>query len=88
MKDIYARLAAKPELEAGLKQAEDNLALLEKASREEDAKLNELRRQKDSLAAKEREAAQLGQNISRAQRMIAQLTAQAGQHRARLLEFE
>ncbi|MDO8578611.1 MAG: AAA family ATPase, partial [Dehalococcoidales bacterium] len=88
LKDINNRLAAKPELEAGLKQAEDNLAVLEKASREEDAKLNELRHQKDSLEAKEREAAQLGQNVSRIQRMIAQLAAQADQHRSQIKEYD
>ena len=88
IRDIDSRLAVKPVLESDLSEAESRLSILENSFLAAQSNLIELRRQKDDFAAKEREARQLDDGISRTRKTAVQFNFQAEQYRARLKEFE
>ncbi|MBI2852846.1 MAG: SMC family ATPase [Chloroflexi bacterium] len=88
IKDVDRQLGEKPAAEARLAETESQLFAAEEGSREQEARLNELRQKREQLEAKQQELVRLEQNIARTQRMVSQMTAQAEQHRSRIREYE
>ncbi len=88
IKDIDGQLAEKPADEARLTAAESQLLTTEKAAREQEARLNDLRQKKEQREGKQRELSQLEEYISRTSEMLTQLTSQAERHRSRIKEYE
>jgi exonuclease SbcC len=88
IKEINEELARKPLYEAELEQAQRVLSQLEAIVKEQEARLNELRQQKESLERKKVEHDKLEEKIRATQSNLERWQAQAEQHRSRIREYE
>jgi len=88
IRDILEELARKPAYEAELEEAEAELAQISAATQEQESRLNDLRRQKDSLEAGQRQLAQLDEHTSQQTRTLEQWDVQLRQQLTRIKEHE
>ncbi len=88
LRDIDCELAQKPAHEAALARAQGELGETEKAVAEQEAGLNRLRREKESLENKKSQLAQLEGHIAETGREINRWEEQLERHRSRIKEYE
>jgi len=88
IKDILEELAHKPSYEAELQEAESGLARVSSTLREQETRVNDLRRQKESLETRKWQLDQLEQHISQQTRILAQWNEQLRQQQSRIKEYE
>ncbi|MBA7692643.1 hypothetical protein ES703_101210 [subsurface metagenome] len=88
IKDISHELAQKPAYEAEFKQAQGELSRIEVVIREQESKLNSLRRERDLLENKKQQLSQLQEHKGDIERNLERWDEQVKQHRSRLKEYE
>jgi len=88
LQDISDELAQKPTYDAEFEEARQVLAQIEKVVKEKEARLNELRQEKESLEKKRAQLDQLEANINDRKRSLEILDEQASQRRSRIKEYE
>jgi exonuclease SbcC len=86
--EISAEIARKQEYTAEFEQAQAALASAETAVKEKEARLNELRLQKEVLESKKAQLAELEIRLSESARDLSRWEEQAGQHLARIKKYE
>jgi len=88
LRDISDELALKPDYEAELEKAQHTLSQVEEITREKEAKLDELRRQRETLEKKKVQFDQLEAAIRDRTRSLELLEAQVSQLQSRINEYE
>ena len=88
IRGILEELARKPAYEAALEEAEADLAGISAAMKEQESRVNDLRRQKESLAARQSQLIQLDENTSQQTRTLEQWDAHLRQQLVRIKEHE
>lgn len=88
LQEISDELAKKPAYEAEFEEAQRVLGGIEELMAEADARLNDLRREKETLARKKAQFDQLETSIKERQQSLEFLDGQIKQHRSRIEEYE
>jgi len=88
IKDIGDELAQKPTYEVELKQAQGELSGIEKVIREQESRLNGLRRKAEVLKNKQEQLVQLEKRAAETTRTLEHLDDQVKQHRIQIKEYE
>jgi len=88
IEDIINELQHKPAYEVELERAQEVLAQLDNKLSGQEARLNEVRRDKEALAAKQSQLAQLESHITGVEKAVGRWAEQIQQHQARLGEYE
>jgi exonuclease SbcC len=86
--DILQELSRKPSYETDLKEAEADLARISLAMQGTESRVNDLRRQKESLEIRQEQLTQLDEHISQQTRTLEQWDEQLGQQLTRVREHE
>ena len=87
IKDIDAELSRRPVYEAELNFAQSQLSEVDKSITALESRLNQLRRDKELLLAKQQQVVQLDEQINRMSRDLNRWTEQARQHSLRAKEY-
>jgi len=85
---IGEELARRPDYEVELKQAQTELAAVEKTASEQEAGLNALRQKKELLQSKQTQLEELESRIGSSARDLERWQEQTEQHHARIKDFE
>jgi len=88
IQDISSELAQKPAYEAEFEAGQSQLSNIEKTIKEQEARLNSLRQEKEALENKKSELAQLEERLAKAARDLERWDDQYKQHLSRLKECE
>ncbi len=88
IEDIDDELAQKPAYEVEFEQAQSELIPIEKALTEQEARLNQLRQEKDLLENKRLQLTELQEHIADTERDLARWDDQIKQHYSRIKEYE
>ena len=88
LQEISDELANKPAYEAEFEEAQRVLGGIEKLMAETDARLSELRREKETLAIKTAQLDQLKTSMAERQQSLESLDGQIKQHRSRIEGYE
>jgi len=88
IKDIIDELVQKPAYEAEFEQAQSELSRIEKVTNEQESRLNDLRREKESLENKKRQLIELEERITKTLRDLERWDHQLEQHHSKLKEYE
>ncbi|MFC1913186.1 AAA family ATPase [Chloroflexota bacterium] len=88
IKDIGDELARKPTYEVDFDQAQRELSRIVAVIKEQESRLNQLRREKESLENKRLQLTQLESHITATRRELARRDEELQQHRTRLEEYQ
>jgi len=88
IEDINSELAQKPAYQAEFEQAQSALSQVEKETKEQETRLNGLRKEKESLERKKVQLTQLEAHIKDTERNLERWDEQVRQHRSRVKEYE
>jgi len=88
IKDISQELSQKPAYEVEFGQVRSELLHIEKVIKEQESRLNRLRREKESLENKKRQLIQLDEHIKEKATELERWEDQVKQHLSRLKEYE
>ena len=88
IRDIGDELSLKLTYEDELERAQDELSQIEIVAKEQESKLNELKREKESLESKKVQLAQIETHLRDTKRGLKRWEDQAQQHHTRLKEYE
>jgi len=88
IKDINDELIQKPTYQAALEEAQNQLSNIETVLKEQEARLDELRQQKNLLDNKKLQLDQLMEHITGTERDLKRWDDQVKQHQSRLKEYE
>lgn len=86
--DISSELAGKASCEAELSQTQNELGRVEKLAGDRLLKVNELKRQKESLESKQTQLEQIGRHIKESQQGLDNWQEQMRQYRAKIKSYE
>ncbi len=88
IKDISDELAQKPNCQVEFEQAQSELSHIDKVAKGKEARLNELRQEKEFLERKKMQLGQLETHLKEREGSLELLEGQVEQHRSRLKEYE
>ncbi len=88
IKEIGDELARKPAYQAELEQAQSELSYIEKVLKEQESRLNELRRKQELLKNKQLQLTQLEEHMAETARTLEQWDDQVKQRHSRIKEYE
>jgi len=88
IQEISGELVQKPVYEDELKQAQNQLAQIEKVAKGQESRVNSLRQEKEALESKRSQLDQLEKHMTELTRELGRWEEQAVQHRSRAKEYE
>ena len=88
IKDIDTQLTEKPAHEDRLKEAENQRFTMEKANRDQEAQLNDLRQKREQLESKQQQLTQLEKHIAETTRALEHWHDRVKQHLTRIKDYE